>query len=96
MDERIPRLPSTTALRMFEASARHLSFSRAARELKVTQAAVSRQIRLLEEDIGQPLFVRLPRALLLTRAGQRRLARETEDWERLSAAITRVARAQPE
>ena len=65
------RLPSLSGLRAFEAAARHLSFTRAAEELNVTQAAISHQVKGLEERLGQPLFRRLNRALLLTDAGQR-------------------------
>ncbi|MFX8278064.1 LysR family transcriptional regulator, partial [Acinetobacter baumannii] len=64
------RLPPLNALRVFEAAARHLSFTRAAEELHVTQAAVSHQIRTLEEWLGVPLFLRLNRALTLTQAGE--------------------------
>lgn len=62
--------PSLSALRVFEAAARHLSFTLAARELHVTQGAVSHQIRALEADLGYPLFTRLPRQVLLTQEGQ--------------------------
>ena len=55
------RLPPLSALRVFEAAARRLNFTRAAEELGMTQAAVSYQIKLLEERIGAPLFVRQPR-----------------------------------
>jgi DNA-binding transcriptional LysR family regulator len=55
----------------FEATARHLSFKDAARELKVTAAALSRQIRILEEDLGCRLFDRLHRAIRLTAEGKR-------------------------
>lgn len=65
------KLPPLLALRVFECAARHLSFTRAAEELCVTQAAVSHQIRALEEWFGQPLFRRLNRALKLTEAGER-------------------------
>jgi LysR family glycine cleavage system transcriptional activator len=64
------RLPSLNGLRAFEAAARHLSFTRAAEELNVTQAAVSHQVKTLEEQIGLPLFRRLNRALILTDEGQ--------------------------
>lgn len=64
------RLPPLGPLRAFEAAARHLSFTRAAEELSVTQAAVSHQIKTLEEHFGVPLFRRLNRALLLTDEGQ--------------------------
>lgn len=63
------RFPSLNALRTFEAAARHLSFSAASEELNVTQAAVSRQIRALEEDLGVKLFKRLTRAVELTEEG---------------------------
>ncbi|SET56603.1 transcriptional regulator GcvA [Thalassotalea agarivorans] len=64
------RIPPLNALRAFEASARHLSFTRAAEELFVTQAAVSHQIKSLEEHLGLKLFMRKNRALLLTEEGQ--------------------------
>lgn len=63
------RLPPLNSLRAFEAAARHLSFTLAADELNVTQAAVSHQIKSLEEHLGTPLFHRLNRALRLTDAG---------------------------
>ncbi|MEM8630447.1 MAG: transcriptional regulator GcvA [Pseudomonadota bacterium] len=64
------RLPPLTALRAFEAAARHMSFAKAADELSVTPAALSFQIKSLEETLGQPLFVRLNRAVELTEAGR--------------------------
>jgi len=64
------RLPPLNALRAFEAAARHLSFTRAAEELHVTQAAISHQVKTLEEHLGRKLFRRLNRALLLTDDGQ--------------------------
>jgi DNA-binding transcriptional LysR family regulator len=63
------QLPPLNALRAFEAAARHLSFTRAASELAVTQTAISHQIKLLEAHLGVRLFQRLPRRLVLTRAG---------------------------
>lgn len=63
-------LPSLNAVRMFETVARELSFTRAAERLHVTQGAVSRQIKLLEDDLGQSLFHRRGRRLELTEAGQ--------------------------
>lgn len=65
------RLPPTRALVAFEATARHLSFTRAAEELHLTQAAVSRQVRILEQDLGVLLFNREKRAVTLTPEGQR-------------------------
>ncbi len=64
-------LPPLAAIRVFEAAARHLSFTRAAEELGMTQAAVSYQIKVLEERVGAPLFLRRPREVVLTEAGQR-------------------------
>ncbi|AWB67813.1 transcriptional regulator [Saccharobesus litoralis] len=64
------RLPPLNSLRAFEAAARHLSFTKAAEELFVTQAAVSHQIKALEEFLGIKLFMRKNRALLLTEEGQ--------------------------
>jgi len=64
------KLPPLNALRAFEAAARHLSFTTAATELHVTQAAISHQVKSLEEHLGLPLFRRLNRRLVLTEAGQ--------------------------
>ncbi|TQV78968.1 transcriptional regulator GcvA [Denitrobaculum tricleocarpae] len=66
----VRKLPPLNALRAFEAAARHLSFTKAAEELFVTQAAVSHQIKTLEAHLGIQLFRRLNRRLLLTEAGQ--------------------------
>ncbi|RWB78477.1 MAG: LysR family transcriptional regulator [Mesorhizobium sp.] len=64
-------LPPLQAVRVFEAVARHLSFTKAAQELGMTQAAASYQIKLLEERIGAPLFLRRPKQIELTGPGQR-------------------------
>ena len=64
------RLPSLELIRTFEAAARHLSFTKAAAELFVTQSAVSRAVKGLEDHLGVALFQRRHRALLLTDAGQ--------------------------
>ncbi len=64
------QLPSLDLLRGFEAAARHLSFTRAAEELHLTQSAVSRQVAALESGVGTPLFVRRNRGLALTEAGE--------------------------
>ncbi len=64
------RLPPMKALRAFEAAARHLSFTKAAEELNVTQAAISHQVKALEEVLGIALFRRFNRRLMLTDAGQ--------------------------
>ncbi|MFM9857900.1 transcriptional regulator GcvA [Pseudoxanthobacter sp. M-2] len=67
----LPPLPPLAAVRCFEAAARHLSFTRAADELAMTQAAVSYQIKVLEERLGVPLFLRGPRGVSLSEAGRR-------------------------
>lgn len=64
------KLPPLNALKAFEAAARHLSFTKAAEELFVTQAAVSHQVKALEEYLAAKLFVRRNRSLLLTAEGQ--------------------------
>jgi LysR family transcriptional regulator, glycine cleavage system transcriptional activator len=64
------KLPPLSALRAFEAAARSLSFTKAAEELLVTQGAISRQVRLLEEHLGVPLFKRLTRKVELTSEGE--------------------------
>ncbi|MFM7343917.1 MAG: LysR family transcriptional regulator, partial [Tagaea sp.] len=66
---RTRQLPPLNALRAFEAAARHASFTKAAEELGVTQAAVSHQVKTLEDALGVKLFRRLTRALALTDAG---------------------------
>jgi LysR family transcriptional regulator, glycine cleavage system transcriptional activator len=85
------RLPSTTALLCCEAAARLGSFTRAAVELHLTQAAVSRQVIGLEQRLGTPLFVRQREALLLTPAGQAFLddvRPALANLERATAAVT--------
>lgn len=80
------RLPPLTALRAFEAAARHMSFARAAQELSVTPAALSFQIKSLEENLGGPLFRRLNRAVALTEAGRALAPGATEGFARLAGA----------
>ena len=79
------RLPPLNALRAFEAAGRHLSFAKAADELAVTPGAVSQQIKLLEEFVGLPLFVRGPRGLTLTEAGAAALPSLSDGFDRLEA-----------
>lgn len=79
-------LPPLAALRAFEAAARHLSFTRAAEELAMTQAAVSYQIKVLEERVGAPLFVRRPRQVALTETGQALAAASTDAFRRIAEA----------
>ncbi len=78
------RLPPLNALRAFEAAARHLSFTKAAEELNVTPAAVSHQVKALEDHAGGPLFVRLTRALKLTARGREALPVLTEAFDLLA------------
>jgi LysR family glycine cleavage system transcriptional activator len=85
-------LPSLTGLRAFEAAARHMSFTRAAAELNVTQTAISHQIKRLEEQLGIPLFVRGNRALALTRAAQDYLPQVRSAFEDLRHATARLQR----
>ncbi len=84
-----PYLP-LNALRAFEASARHLSFTRAAIELSVTQAAVSQQVRALERRTGVQLFRRLPRGLRITAEGEALLPAVSGAFDRLAVTLDRV------
>ncbi len=87
----MPRhLPPLNALRAFEAAARHLSFTKAAEELHVTPAAISHQVKALEEQLGLPLFRRLTRGLALTDEGRFYLPRLTEAFDRLAEATAQV------
>ena len=74
-------------LRVFEVAARHLSFSAAAEELRVTPSAVSQQVILLEHSLGHALFQRLPRGLRLTGAGEALVPVCRESFERLDGAL---------
>lgn len=85
-------LPSLNGLLVFEAAARHLSFTRAAAELNVTQTAVSHQIRRLEEQLGVRLFVRQTRTLALTREAQDYLPPIRAAFEDVRAATERLLR----
>jgi LysR family transcriptional regulator, glycine cleavage system transcriptional activator len=83
-------LPPLSAIRVFEAAARHASFTRAADELGMTQAAVSYQIKVLEERIGVPLFLRRPRQVVLTEAGRNLAPAITEAFALMSEAYAAV------
>ena len=85
------KLPPLNALRAFEAAARHLSVSKAAQELNVTPAAVSHQVKGLEEFLGLALFRRLNRALMLTDAGQIILPGLTDGFDSLAQAVEKLA-----
>jgi LysR family glycine cleavage system transcriptional activator len=84
------RIYPLNALRAFEASARHLSFVKAADELSVTPAAVSHQVKKLEEFLGFPLFRRRSRGLLLVETGQSLLSELSEVFLHLDKAMERV------
>jgi DNA-binding transcriptional LysR family regulator len=90
------RLPSLDALKVFEAAARQLSFTRAAAELAVTQSAVSRQIKTLEQALGLDLFTRYNRRLELSVAGERLYRSAGRALADLQAGIAEIsgARAQ--
>jgi DNA-binding transcriptional LysR family regulator len=92
--ERRPRLPSLDLLKGFEAAARHLSFTRAAEELFLTQSALSRQMQTLEEQLGLPLFERRHRQLLLTEAGQMLQATAKAVLDELIQAVAAIRRDQ--
>ncbi|WP_112719640.1 LysR family transcriptional regulator [Hyphomicrobiales bacterium] len=83
-----PYLP-LNALRAFEAASRHLSFTRAAIELCVTQAAVSHQVKLLEQRLGVTLFRRLPRGLMITEEGLALLPVLRESFDRMADMLER-------
>jgi DNA-binding transcriptional LysR family regulator len=87
------RLPPLNGLRAFEAAARHLSFTRAAEEMHVTQAAVAHQVKGLEGWLGAKLFRRLPRGLLLTDEGQALLPELKDAFDRIGHAVERLAAA---
>ena len=86
------RLPPLAAVRVFEAAARHENFTAAAAELGMTQAAVSYQIRLLEERLGVPLFRREKRRVVLTDSGRRAAGPVGRAFDAIDAAFARAAR----
>jgi LysR family glycine cleavage system transcriptional activator len=86
----IYRLPPLNALRVFEAAARHLSFKDAANELSITQAAVSHQIKSLEDYLGVQLFKRAGRGVQLTEAARAALPRLRDGFDALAAAVETI------
>ena len=80
-------LPPLAAVRVFEAAARHENFTAAAAELGMTQAAVSYQIKLLEERLGVPLFRREKRRVMLTDAGRRAAAPVSRAFDAIDGAF---------
>jgi LysR family transcriptional regulator, regulator of gene expression of beta-lactamase len=85
------QLPSLNGLRAFEASGRHGSFKRAARELNVTPAAVSHMVRILEKRLGYGLFRRNPNSLELTAQGRALLVGLTDAFDSIARLSDRVA-----
>ena len=83
-------LPPLSALRAFEAAARHRSAKRAADELSVTATAISHQLRALEDWLGVPLFVRKPRQLELTAAGRELVGDLGHAFDTMAAAVSRL------
>ena len=83
-------LPPLNALRAFEAAGRHLSFTKAAAELNVTPAAISHQVKALEEQLDVPLFRRLTRALRLTDAGQTALPALSQGFDKLGQGVEQM------
>lgn len=86
-------LPSHSTLRSFECAARHQSFTLAAEELHLTQSAISRQVKELEEIIGTNLFRRAGRRVLLTKAGQTLANELSVDLENIHQTIMRAVSA---
>jgi LysR family transcriptional regulator, glycine cleavage system transcriptional activator len=90
MNDALAPLPPLTAIRAFEAAARHGSFTKAAQELHMTQAAVSYQIKQLEERLGAAVFVRRARKVELSPLGRELAASTTQALEQLRAAFARA------
>ena len=88
----VERLPSLTALRAFESAARHMSFAKAADELNVTPAALSFQIKQLEEHLGHALFIRMNRAVALTDSGKALAPGAAEGFATLAKAWANARR----
>ena len=88
----LDQFPGLRALRAFDASARHLSFSKAAAEMHVTPAAISHQIKELEQQTGVELFTRTSRRMKLTKAGDILFEAVRDTLETLSGALNRMRR----
>lgn len=87
------KLPPLNSLRAFEAAARHLSFTKAAEELHVTPAAISQQVRQLEQHCNARLFRRMTRALALTDRGEAALPLLREGFDKLAEAAAELRRS---
>ncbi len=90
MENVVTRLPPLAWMQAFEASARHLSFTAAGTELGVSQSAISQRIRLLEDRLGQALFIRHPHRISLTDAARAWLPSLQEAFSRLSMGTAEV------
>jgi LysR family glycine cleavage system transcriptional activator len=88
------RLPQLNALKAFEAAARHVSFTRAAEELCVTQGAVSHQLKALESELGIKLFNRERQRLIITDAGRDYLAVVRDAFDRIAMGTERLVQRQ--
>ena len=86
------RLPSLDGLATFEAATRTLSFTKAADELSITQSAVSKQVKQLEDQLGVALFERRPRALAMTEAGHQFRQATVDALDRLQATVEHLQR----
>ena len=91
---RYPRLPAQQSIRVFEAAARHLNFTKAADELALTQSGVSKQVKGLERFLGVSLFAREPQKLTLTQAGRVFYQRCTQALDTLTLAVNEVQGSQ--
>ncbi len=88
----LDHFPGLRTLRAFDAAARHLSFTRAADDMGVTPAAISNQIKELEDQLGIELFIRTSRSMRLTKEGEILRTATTESLETLAKAIHRIKR----
>src|SRR5262245_45968794 len=88
------RLPPLNALKAFEAAARHVSFTRAAEELCVTQGAVSHQVKALETELGVKLFNRERQQLIITEAGREYLTIVRDALDRIAMGTERLVQRQ--
>ncbi|WP_245262777.1 LysR family transcriptional regulator [Ensifer sp. BR816] len=85
-------LPFLAALEVFEASARHLSFELAASELNVTSGEIRRQIKVIEHELGAPLFARLGTGVVLTSAGKDLYTELASIFSKVSDVVTTIKR----
>ena len=93
--DNLKKLPSLNFLSTFETVARHLSFTNAAKELYVSQAAVSHQIRSLEENLGVELFHRDNRKIILTKEGEKLLPSVVSGLQGISDSLDKIRSSLP-